>query len=115
MSFPRVSGTCPACGSRGSLFVAQGGHITCSLDRCPDPGVVADLLDRPRHHVIEVGYEGWALQHAVTCFPDLLDCDTHKAVAVWMETLAGPPAPVGRYRLHQGGARTFELHVEPAS
>jgi hypothetical protein len=99
MSFPRVEGRCPACGSTGTLFVGQGGYITCSLDRCPDPGVVADLLDRPRYHVIEFGEDGWAIQHEVTCFPNLLDCATHERVSTWLGALSGPPVPPGRYRV----------------
>lgn len=39
-----VSGRCPACKSNGTLFVAVGGHITCSLDVCPNPTIVADVL-----------------------------------------------------------------------
>lgn len=101
-TFPRVTGTCPACGGHDTLFVAQGGHITCNRSDCPDPGAVADLLDRPDYHVLDVGPDGWALQHAITCFHDLLDCDTHRQVSVWMDTLEGPPAPVGRYRITEG-------------
>jgi len=39
----RVAGRCPACGN-STLFVAKGQHITCSLDVCPDPTMVADFL-----------------------------------------------------------------------
>lgn len=89
-----IQGTCPACGDTGSLFVGQGGHVTCARRECPDPGVVDDLLHRPRYHVLEVdGHGDWALQHAVTCFPNLLDCDVHRALA------ANVLAPEGRYRL----------------
>lgn len=41
----RVTGRCFACGRDGTLFVAFGGHITCSLDVCPNPTAVADFLD----------------------------------------------------------------------
>lgn len=41
----RVEGKCPACGRRGFLFVAYGGHITCSIAECPNPCAVADLLE----------------------------------------------------------------------
>ena len=68
----RVHGRCPACGSNGSLFVAVGGHVTCSLDKCPNPTSVADLLDewrptaaqlramggRPGRRVVAVGTLG---------------------------------------------------------
>ena len=41
--FPKVAGKCPACGS-ASLFLAVGGHVTCSVIGCPNPCEVADLL-----------------------------------------------------------------------
>lgn len=40
----RISGKCPACGSNDSLFVAVGGHATCSIDKCPNPTMLADIL-----------------------------------------------------------------------
>lgn len=45
--WPRVAGCCPACGG-ASLFVGEGGYVTCSMRPCPDPAAVADLLERPR-------------------------------------------------------------------
>lgn len=41
-----IRGHCPACGSAGVLFVGDGGHITCSLDACPDPDAASSLLER---------------------------------------------------------------------
>ncbi len=46
MSRPKVTGRCPACGSDGTLFVASGDYITCSLDKCPNPSLVSDWLGR---------------------------------------------------------------------
>lgn len=40
---PVIAGRCPACGSR-SLFLAVGGHPTCSIIGCTDPTAVADAL-----------------------------------------------------------------------
>ncbi len=40
----RVAGTCPACG-RSSLFVGDGGHVTCSMLGCPDPCAAAHRLE----------------------------------------------------------------------
>lgn len=111
--FPTVAGTCPSCGRAGSLFLGVGGHVICGASDCRNPTVVDDLLHRPRHHVLEVGIDGWALQHAITCFPNLLDCDTHQAVAAWTDTLAGPPAPIGRYRLVPVDGGRFQLAPEP--
>lgn len=38
-----VQGRCPACGTT-SLFVADGGYITCSLDTCPNPDAASQVL-----------------------------------------------------------------------
>jgi hypothetical protein len=40
----KVAGRCPSCGSTNLLFVGVGGHVTCSLDSCPNPSAAADLL-----------------------------------------------------------------------
>ncbi|MEU1088983.1 DUF6085 family protein [Streptomyces sp. NPDC005892] len=40
---PDVQGCCPACGG-SSLFLGEGGHVTCSRLDCPNPCVVDDLL-----------------------------------------------------------------------
>jgi len=43
--FPRVRGRCPAC--RGeSLFVGEGGYVTCSRIDCPEPDAASTLLER---------------------------------------------------------------------
>jgi hypothetical protein len=39
----RIEGICPACTSK-SLFVGEGGHVTCARFACPDPAAVDDLL-----------------------------------------------------------------------
>jgi hypothetical protein len=41
-----VKGYCPACGSKGTMFVASGQYITCSLDVCPNPTLLAGLLEK---------------------------------------------------------------------
>ncbi|MET9445330.1 hypothetical protein [Streptomyces sp. NPDC006610] len=38
-----VQGRCPACGGN-SLFLADGGHVTCSRLDCPNPSTADDLL-----------------------------------------------------------------------
>jgi len=45
MTFPDVQGHCPACGAT-SLFLADGGYITCSRIECPEPDAVTNLLVR---------------------------------------------------------------------
>lgn len=34
--FPRVQGRCPVCRSQ-SLFLAEGGYVTCGWHTCPNP------------------------------------------------------------------------------
>ena len=38
-----VQGRCPACGG-SSLFLGEGGHVTCSRIDCPNPCAAEDLL-----------------------------------------------------------------------
>jgi len=40
---PDVKGMCPSCGSR-SLFLGNGGHVTCSWIECKDPCAADKLL-----------------------------------------------------------------------
>lgn len=44
-AFPAVQGRCPAC-SATSLFLGEGGHVTCSRIECPDPSAADDVLHR---------------------------------------------------------------------
>lgn len=41
--YPRVQGVCPSCRSH-SLFLGEGGYVTCSVLGCRDPGLATDLL-----------------------------------------------------------------------
>ncbi len=96
---PGVTGRCPACGHSGSLFLAEGGYATCSIDKCPDPTAVADLLekriryDRLRdHHTVILTERRWKLTHPITC--DLATCKYDILAAAW----EGPPRDLGTYR-----------------
>lgn len=40
---PLVQGKCPACG-RTSLFLGDGGYVTCSIIDCPNPSAADELL-----------------------------------------------------------------------
>lgn len=42
---PAVQGRCPAC-SASSLFLGEGGHVTCSHIDCPSPASADDRLHR---------------------------------------------------------------------
>ena len=46
-----VRGTCPAC-ANNTLFLGDGGHITCSWIDCPDPAFVDNMLNE---HTQQVG------------------------------------------------------------
>lgn len=52
MSEKRIQPDCPACG--GSLFVAEGGWLTCSLIGCPDPSYATDVLRAERLRILDV-------------------------------------------------------------
>lgn len=39
----KVQGQCPACG-RESLFLGDGGYVTCAILECPQPEAASDLL-----------------------------------------------------------------------
>ncbi|MET8080052.1 DUF6085 family protein [Streptomyces sp. NPDC005303] len=41
--YQEVRGRCPACGWT-SLFLGDGGHVTCSRLECPDPSAADELL-----------------------------------------------------------------------
>lgn len=108
-----IKGACPGCGTWGSLVVEEG-RITCTRYYCQRPSVVSDLLDRPNYHVLEVGADGWALQHAITCFPNLLDCPLHEGV----DAMLGDRTDVapGRYFVEwdgEGGVDAIPLHRPP--
>ncbi|MFC9987894.1 hypothetical protein ACFXKV_04485 [Streptomyces globisporus] len=40
---PDVQGHCPACGA-ASLFLGEGGHVTCARIECPAPDAADDML-----------------------------------------------------------------------
>lgn len=42
---PRITTPCPSCGSE-SLFIGGGGHLTCAVLRCRQPGVASAIADR---------------------------------------------------------------------
>jgi len=49
---PTVYGRCPACGW-ATLFLGEGGHVTCSSSDCPRPELIDELIGEigdARHH-----------------------------------------------------------------
>lgn len=95
-----VRGHCPmGCGQ--TLFLGEGGHITCSWVMCPEPSAVDLLLaDKETEHVVKLGEYGYDLQHPLRerLNGDLLDC----TVGEWIgaQAPADLPSP-GRYRARE--------------
>jgi hypothetical protein len=68
------------------------------LSGCPDPGAASDVLDLDHRHIVELGEDGWSLEHPATCRTRgrrLLDCGVHDLVAEVCD--GGPPKVPGRY------------------
>lgn len=59
----KITGYCPmGCGQ--TLFLGEGGYVTCSMLSCPNPTSVSDLLDDLQtEHVMTVTREGFTLRH----------------------------------------------------
>jgi ssDNA-binding Zn-finger/Zn-ribbon topoisomerase 1 len=49
--YVKVNGTCPACGSTGTLFVGKGGYLTCGWLPCRDPLAASRLLEPGSAHL----------------------------------------------------------------
>ena len=98
-----VTGSCPmGCGH--TLFLADGGFITCSYVHCPRPDAVADLLaDTETEHIVEFRPDTFTVRHPLRERLDdaLMDCQLHNHI----QGLDGPPAQPGRYRARHNGLR----------
>jgi hypothetical protein len=97
----RVAGFCPmGCGA--TLFVGEGGYITCSWVECPRPDAVAEILEdrRETEHLVELQAATFTLQHPLRERLDgaLFACGIHDTI----RRLDGPPAPPGMYRTSDG-------------
>lgn len=95
-----VYGYCPlGCGA--TLFVGEGGFITCSNKDCPQPDAVSLILgDNETEHVAEISEAGFILKHPLRERLDdaLFGC----SFATHLEELSGAPVPPGRYRVIAG-------------
>jgi hypothetical protein len=98
-----VAGFCPmGCGR--TLFLGEGGHVTCSVIECPNPTAVTDLLhDAETEHVVVFHDVGWSITHPLRerLDGDLSGCALHQ----FLEGLYGPPILPGRYRARLVGER----------
>jgi hypothetical protein len=95
-----VAGYCPmGCGQ--TLFVGEGGHITCSWAHCPHPEAVDELLaDRETEHVVQIDAGTFSIQHPLRerLGGILFDCRLHE----WLSEQDGPPEEPGyRYRARE--------------
>lgn len=92
-----VVGYCPACGA-ASLFLADGGYITCSRLECSRPTAADELLaDRETDHVVVLRERDFTVRHPLRerLDDELLTCDVHERI----KALSGPPAKPGTYRV----------------
>lgn len=98
----KVAGRCPSCGSHGTLFVAVGQHVTCSLRGCPDPTLLADYLlygvaGRDIHVVEFTDDLSWDLEHSLRCRIDgMTKCPVHRELA---RLTKRPVTDIGRYQV----------------
>lgn len=79
----KIAGYCPmGCGQ--TLFVGEGGAITCSLLSCPRPDAVHQLLsDRETEHIVVYGEETFSLKHPLRerIEGELFECAIHAHLA----------------------------------
>ena len=100
-----VDGFCPmGCGK--TLFLGDGGYVTCSYLHCPNRAAVADILaDRETEHIVTFSAAGFTIRHPLRerLGDALMDCALHS----YCEGLDGPPVALGRYRA-TGHGRTWK-------
>ena len=93
----KVVGYCPmGCGE--TLFLGDGGYITCALLRCPRPDAATVILDDGEvHHIVSVEESAFAVQHPLRerLDGDLFRCSLHG----WLTEQSGPPKTPGTYRV----------------
>jgi hypothetical protein len=91
-----VRGHCPACGSE-TLFVGEGGWITCSFIGCPEPTALADTITDPHihRHVVTFRDDDFVVRHPLSerHGTGIEDCPLHWHIAA----MSGPPVRPGRY------------------
>jgi hypothetical protein len=92
----KVVGFCPmGCGK--TLFVGEGGHITCSHVDCSNREAVDEILDvEETEHLVKLDEDGFRVLHPLRerLTNELLRCTLHSK----LEAEPGMPAPEGTYR-----------------
>lgn len=60
-----VAGFCPyGCGE--TLHTADGGHIVCNGQDCPNPTAVDKLLHMPHEHIVIFTEQGFTIEHTLS-------------------------------------------------
>ena len=87
-----------------TLFLGDGGYVTCSLIGCPCPDAVSTLLDdRETDHVVHLEERTFTVRHPMRerLGDALMCCD----LDVDLIALNGPPRIPARYRVGRDGER----------
>lgn len=85
-----------------TLFVGEGGRITCSWKECPDPAAVDKILaDEETNHIIELREDGYTIQHPLKERIDdgLFACNLQSAFSKAVVLHGEVPLDLGRYRV----------------
>lgn len=104
-----VQGLCPmGCGR--TLFLADGGHVTCSWHECPRPSAADELLHLDDRHVVTVDDVGFTVEHPTR---ERVEGSMHNcAVFQGLRALDGAPVKPGRYRV-EGSKPPYRFEVIP--
>lgn len=106
-----VVGFCPmGCGQ--TLFLGDGGHITCSYVDCPEPAAVDLLLaESDTRHLVRIEDDHFTVNHPLRERVDgsMFACDLFLTI----RASDGPPVEPGWYRVHaEDGEMAYEA-VDP--
>jgi len=87
-----------------TLFLGDGGYVTCSLIGCPRPDAVSRVLDgRKTEHVVWIEGLTATIRHPLREWTDdaQLSCDLNRHLADLDASLLSP----GKYRMRRDGER----------
>lgn len=96
-----------------TLFLADGGYVTCSYVHCPHRLAIDDLInDRETEHIVEFSENTFTVRHPLRerLEDALMRCQLHEHIA----GLSGPPVQPGRYRARWNGER-WEWQALPSA
>jgi hypothetical protein len=98
-AYPEIKGYCPmGCGS--TLFLGEGGFVTCSWINCPDPEAVTKILEgaAERDHTVLITETMWTMQHPLRerVENDLFQCEMGKRITNYTAKVLLEP---GLYRI----------------